>query len=151
MSYYDELDERLAQLPPPQSLFCSDPLCKDSSHSEERDGYVLDVMSSLIEVSHLTIPMSGGGKGKTDSNCPVTTCIPGWEEEVKPFKDDAVFWHSVWVSAGRPSRGALRDIMARTRNKYHYAVRRFKNMANSIRARRLLESSEAGSRTQKDQ
>ena len=102
-------------------------------------------MSSLIEASHLTIPMYGGGKAKTSTSCPVTTSIPGWEEEVLPFKEDAVFWHSVWTSAGRPTRGVLRDIMARTRNKYHYAVRRCKKMANAIRARRLLEASEAGS------
>ena len=36
----------------------------------------------------------------------------------------------------------LRDIMTRTRNKYHYAVRRVKKMANAIRAQKLLEASE---------
>ena len=45
-------------------------------------------------------------------------------------------------SAGRPNRGALRDIMARTRNQYHYCIRRIKKMAGSIRARKLFEASE---------
>ena len=131
----------------PPSIACSDPLCKDAIHSQERDSYVLDVMSNLIEVSHLTIPMTGGGKVKPEApkSCPVTKNIPGWELEVLPYKEDAVFWHSIWVSAGRPTLGVLRDLMARTRNRYHYAIRRCKKMSESIRARRLLEASALGS------
>ena len=71
--------------------------------------------------------------------------IPGWKKLVEPYKDDAVFWHSVWQSADRPSRGVLKDIMTRTRNQYHYAIRRTKKMSNSLRARQLLEASETGS------
>ena len=71
--------------------------------------------------------------------------IPGWKKLVEPYKDDAVFWHSVWQSAERPSRGVLKDIMTRTRNQYHYAIRRTKKMSNSLRARQLLEASETGS------
>ena len=35
--------------------------------------------------------------------------------------------------------------MVRTRNQYHYAVRRLKKMSNSIRSRQLLQASEEGS------
>ena len=142
------LHHQLSLLPIPQSLHCSDPLCTVEHHSQERDNFVLDIMSSVIEVTHQTIPMSGGGRSKPkDPNkcCPIEKTIPGWYDEVKPFKKDAVFWHSVWQSAGRPTRGALRDVMASTRNKYHYAVRRVKKMANAIRAKKLLEASETGS------
>ena len=64
---------------------------------------------------------------------------------VKPYKEDAIFWHGVWQSAGRPNRGVLKEIMTPTRNQFHYAVRRVKKMSSSLRARRLLEASEAGS------
>ena len=109
---------------------------------------MLDVMSTVIEVSHQTIPMSGGGRTKTeDPNklCPFEQTIPGWSTEVEPYKKDAVFWHAVWQSAGRPTRGPLKEMMAKTRNQYHYAVRRVKKMAESIRSKKLLEASELGS------
>ena len=67
-------------------------------------------MSNLIEVSHLTIPLSGGGKPKQSF---------GWEVEVEPFKQDAVFWHRISTSGGRPSTGVVRDVMAKTENRYH--------------------------------
>ena len=28
--------------------------------------------------------------------------IPYWDESVKPLKDDALFWHQIWVSCGKP-------------------------------------------------
>ena len=113
-AFCSQLEDKLSSLTAPSSLSCSDPLCKDATHTEERDSYVLDVMSSLIEVSHLTIPMAGGGKVKPGAKsiaCPVTSNIPGWELEVLPYKEDAVFWHSIWVSAERPTVGALRDLI----------------------------------------
>ena len=112
--------------------------------SEERDSLVIDVMSSIIETSQQCIPMSGGRRG-SKPECPVSQAIPGWGDFVEPYKQDAVFWHSVWQSAGRPVQGVLKGIMTRTRNMYHYAIRRVKRMAESIRAKNLLEASEISS------
>ena len=41
--------------------------------------------------------------------------------------------------------GVLKEIMTRTRNQYHYAIRRCKKMSNSLRARNLLQASETDS------
>ena len=104
----------------PHSLDCTDPLCTDENHSQERDSFVLDIMSPVIEVTHQTIPMSGGGKRKSwdpNKSCPIEENITGWNDEVVPYKKDAVCWHSVWQSAERPTRGRLKAIMAATRNK----------------------------------
>ena len=90
-------------------------------------------------------PCLGGKRISGNPECIVEKEIPGWKEIVKPCKEDAKFWHSVWQSADRPSRGVLKNIMTRTRNQYHYAIRRVKKMADSIRAKRLLEASEVGS------
>ena len=111
--------------------------------SEERDSYLLDLLSAAIETSHVTIPMSGGkssGPSNPNKDCPVTHNLPGWKEEVEPFRQDSKFWHSVWVSAGSPNQGALHQVMARTKNKFHYAVRRCKKLANNIRATKLLDA-----------
>ena len=88
--------------------------------------------------------MSGGSRA-SNPECPVEKAIPGWKKLVEPYKDDAVFWHSIWQSADRPRQGVLKDIMTRTRNQYHYAIRRTKKMSNSLRARNLLEASKTGS------
>ena len=55
-----------------------------------------------------------------------------------------MFWHAVWVSAGRPNKGALHSVMAWSRNKFHYGVRRAKRKANSMRAADLQEAAGKG-------
>ena len=143
--YTEKLYFKLDNLYVPDSLYCNDIKCSNHTHSEDRDKFIIDVMSCVIESSHECIPMSNVKHGNIKPNCPIEKCIPGWRDEVRPFKEDAAFWHSVWRSAGRPERGVLRDIMARTRNQYHYAIKRVKVMSRSIRARKLLEASEKGS------
>ena len=145
--YTYELEKRLASLELPQSIHCHDPHCQIVNHSSDRDSFVLDVMSSVIETSHEYIPVSGGTKSKVTPSCPIQKTIPGWNDEVAPYKDDARFWYAVWQSAGRPSQGQLKEIMKSNRNKYHYAVRRVQKMSNSIRAKKLLEASYSDSKT----
>ena len=63
-----------------------------------------------------------GGKGKREN-------LPGWKENVAPAKEAALFWHSIWLSAGHPQSGDLYQIMCQSRNQFHYAVRRAKRLA----------------------
>ena len=88
---------------------CLDPNCMDEQHSLERDKYMLDILSTLIETSHTVIPLTNGGARKwdPDKNCPVTKAIPGWRAQVEPFREDSLFWHGIWLSAGRPNKGVL--------------------------------------------
>ena len=107
---------------------------------------MLNILSAIIETSHTVIPLSGGGKQKLDpdKNCPVGKAIPGWREQVEPYREDSMFWHAIWQSAERPNKGVLYDIMARTRNLYHYKVRKVKKQADQIRATKLLEAAQKG-------
>ena len=101
----------------------------------------------MIEVSHTTIPIGGGGRRKKwdpDKNCVVNRAIPGWRQELEPLRQDSLFWHGVWQSSGKPNRGQLYEVMKFVRNKYHLAVRKSKRQADSIRAKHLLEASQAG-------
>ena len=88
------------------------------------------------------LTLSGGRKkpGGTSGHAQV----PGWNDEVEPAKQDALLWHFIWKEAGRPNRGTLHDIMSRTRNIYHYAVRKVKRRAKHIKAVKLFEAAEAG-------
>ena len=47
-----------------------------------------------------------------------TSCLPSpsnrksifrWNEDVQPFKENAMFWHSIWLSASRPVNNEKED------------------------------------------
>ena len=143
-NYKSDMQTRLESLSVPMSLKCSDPLCQDPTHSSERDSLVLDMLCSVVESSHTKLPLAGGRRAVTagaKSNKQPGGNIPGWNEEVEPFREDALFWHSIWASTGRPNSGELHSYMSKTRNQYHYAVRRLKLQSNLTRAKKLFEAS----------
>ena len=93
----------------------------------------------------MTIPLiSGRGKGKTVNNCPINRAIPGWKEKVEPVRNDSIFWHDIWINAGRPNKGMIFEIMKRIRNKYHYALRSVKKVAAVINSKLLLDAAQKG-------
>ena len=144
-NYTQLLHDKLGRLDTPACLNCQDVHCQHENHSEVRDGHMLDILTAIIESSHSAIPMSGKPPVvNPDKNCPVNKAIPGWEENIKPQRDSSLFWHAVWISAARPNNGVLHDIMKKTRNQYHYAVRKVKKLAEEIRARELLTASLGG-------
>ena len=98
----------------------------------------------MVESSHCVLPLAGGGGSTSDKSGFKSGCVPGWNEEVGPFREDADFWHAVWLSAGRPNHGQLHVAMARSRNLYHYAVRRAKRNADYLKAKKLFEASMVG-------
>ena len=56
------------------------------------------------------------------------------------------FWHSVWMSAGRPVNCELHNVMKRSKNQYHYSVRRVKNLADTIRSSKLSDAALLGNK-----
>ena len=74
-SYTSRLGGKLEALHSPGSLVCSEPHCADVTHSEERDSYMLDILLSIVETTHTSLPLSGGRRvnnGKAGSRA-----IPG--------------------------------------------------------------------------
>jgi hypothetical protein len=141
-AYTEALQAKLQGLTVLDSLLCDNPSCDDKSHSADCDSLLLDVLCSMVETSYTTIPLSGGGKagqGRTARGG-----LPGWGEEVRPFQQESVYWHRVWLGEGRPSTGPVHDTMVRTRTQYHYAVRRCKRQSDETKARRLFEASLQG-------
>jgi hypothetical protein len=76
---------------------------------------VLNVMCDIMEASPEFIPMSAKvrpeGKSKREN-------LPGWNENVAPAKEDALFWNAFGLSSGWSSSGRW------SRNQFHYTVRR---------------------------
>ena len=48
---------------------------------------------------------------------------PFWNEELDKLKQDSIFWHSLWVNAGKPHHGVLRSISTSCKLKYKTAIR----------------------------
>ena len=145
--YTRDLQDRLSCLDSPDSLQCTNCQCEDPDHSADRDSHVLDILTAMIESSHVCIPLSGGRKTRTDpsKSCHVSQSVPGWKDQVESFKQDSIFWHAVWSSAGSPKLGGLFEMMKKSRNVYHYVIRKVKKESDLIRAQKLLEASESGS------
>ena len=133
------LEQKLQNIAKPHELSCADVHCTCTQHTEARDKFVLDIISASIEASHQAIPLSKGGCHEK-----VSSAKPGWKEKVGPERSDAMFWHGVWKSAGRPNTGQLFQLMKYTRNKYHYAVRRTQREVEALRAANLREAALSG-------
>ena len=56
---------------------------------------VLDILDSVVKSSYETLPTHGGrwvgGKNKR-----MGKIVPGWVEEVEPYKAESVYWGDVW-------------------------------------------------------
>ena len=94
-----------------------------------------------METSYTCIPLTGRSSATGQKQ---SQPLPGWKEFVAPLKKDSLFWHSVWLSAGRQTSGALYQVMCHARMKYHLAVRQAKKLAETAKARELATASEAG-------
>ena len=105
---------------------------------------MLDVLSSICQAAKEEIPLTGGKKRKDDDRDKLSQLVPGWKDQIAPWKDTAEFWYSVWLSAEKPVNCELHNIMKRTKNQYHYQVRRVKKLADSIRSNKLLEAAMSG-------
>ena len=65
-------------------------------------------------------------------------------DEVKPFKEEADFYHALWRSSGCPQNTDLHWAMKHSRNQYHYAIRKCKRTSEKIIKGKLLSACLAG-------
>ena len=143
--YQELLVENLAQIDIPDSIHCSKVTCDNRSHVEERDKFLLDTLSCLIETSYQCIPLTAKPRNKLGLRTS-SEPLPGWNENIAPLKRDSIFWHSVWLSAGKPPTGSLHQVMVNCRRKYHHAVRLAKRHLNKIKSQNLIVAAESGDR-----
>ena len=128
LDYRDELCRKLQYINIPLSITnCHDVLCKNELHKSATDELMLDILLS-IEISanaHIPKPKVNSSQHKLN--------IPNWKNEIEPFKDDAIFWHTIWLSAGKPLNCQLHSVIKRTRNVYHLHIRKNKRMLDRIK------------------
>ena len=146
--FYETAHMRLSDIRVPESINCQDVLCKDVNHSHDRDLFVIEILESLTETSLECIPLTKQKPVKVQQ-------LPGWNETVLPLRNEALFWHAIWISAGRPRAShwpgtsggnGLHNVMKWSRNKYHYAVKAAKREADRLRSEALGAAAEAGNK-----
>ena len=97
------------------------------------------MLEAVEAAARETLPTVGGGPGlKTSGTKQQGGNVPGWNEHVKPFYEESKFWHSIWVSAGKPVGGDLHNIMKHTKHQFKYALRRVQRACNNIQNDKFL-------------
>ena len=130
-SYVSSLEDNLRDIHiPHHAINCTDVHCK--IHTADIDCYAANVMDAISQSVGSNIPMSS-------SSANSRTPMPGFSDFVKPYREDSLFWHAIWVSAGRPQNTQLHLVMKSTRNKYHYAIRKVKRQESEIRKNKMLQ------------
>jgi hypothetical protein len=65
--------------------------------------------------------------------------VPGWNDQIQPLREKSLFWHHIWIEAGRPGKGVLAPIMRSTRAQYHRAIKNIRVRENDIRKEKFAE------------
>ena len=132
------LEEKLNLLDAPNSVVsCQDTKCRNLNHKQDLDKFTLDLLETVQYVAEMSLPTPSTGSVPTKEGKKET---PGWNELVKPYRDQAYFWHQVWQSCGRPLNTEVHNIMKRSRNKYHYEFKKCRKSEERIKKSKLLEA-----------
>ena len=135
--YRNELKCYLDEFILNDGLKCNDVNCDNPNHLIDIDNVYNYLSDSIDFAVKNNIPRSGNNIGNNPQN---NRAIPGWNDYVKPFREDAKFWHSIWLSLGKPLNCEVFHIMKRTRNRFHFAVRKVKKYKVKIEQDKLLQT-----------
>ena len=134
--YKITLEERLNMISVPQPILqCKEVKCRCSEHCDLVDQLAIQVLETIQTTAEACLPCKGGG-GESGS----FKKIAGWTDEVKPYRDNAHFWHQIWKSCGRPVGCEVYRIMKRTRNIYHYQFKKCKKAEDIVKKNKLLDA-----------
>ena len=114
---------------------CSDVHCKDQDHLLALDMFTLNFLEKIQISAESCLPLSPNSPKKVRKKT-----RPGWNDEIRPFRDNAYFWHQIWSSCGRPLNNEVHKIMKKTRNLYHFQYRKCKRAEEKIKKDKLLSA-----------
>ena len=114
-------------------ISCRNICSQNANHKAACDDYMLHILHKMEQTARETLAMPNAGDVPLKS-------IPRWNENIEPYRKDALFWHSVWLSAGRPLLTPLHRVMKRTRNVYHLHICKNMRMLDKIKKDKLLDA-----------
>ena len=132
------LDVKLNSIVIPTILIeCENLHCKDHIHLEAVDWLTTEILNAIQSAAEETIPFPKPTDNGSNKRYKTT---PGFTDRVKQYKDKALFWHSIWKSAGRPMNTELHNIMKKTRNVYHMEYKKCRKAEATIKKSKLLDA-----------
>jgi hypothetical protein len=111
---------------------CKDAKCQNNDHIRNIDEYAINVLTSINESAKEAIPVEVKVQNSVSKTCGKRKAMAGWKDFVEPFQKKAQFWHSIWLSAGKPVNTELHTIMKRTKIQFHYQIRRCWRVENYL-------------------
>ena len=98
---------------------------------------MLHILCAIEVAATENLPLSSMVNEKENTT---RKAIPRWKEDIEPYRQDTMFWHAVWLSAGRHINTELHKVMKDTRNMYHLHIRKHERVIDKIKSNRLLEA-----------
>ena len=130
------LEERISQMIiPPSVTNCRNVQCRIKAHRDDLDIFTMELLETMQGVAEENLPMPASGGATSNKE---KKHIPGWTEAVKPFREEAYFWHQVWMSYGRPLNTEIHVMMKKTKNRYHYQYKKCRKAEDKIKRSKLL-------------
>ena len=140
-NYRNDLKNNLSSMFLNDGLKCNNLNCDDPHHRGDLDTFYNSLTDLIDKSVAKNIPrFEPNFRGNNNR-------VPGWNEQVRPFRDDARFWHAIWVSCGKPLNTQVYFIMKRTKNIFHYVVRKVKKTQEKIQEEKMLISLREGGAT----
>jgi hypothetical protein len=109
---------------------CMDMNCQDKNHVQCIETACTDLIKICLQAGDAVFP-------KCQKRNPLS---PKWNTQVKPYRDDSLFWGALWTECGKPSTGVVHDIYKKTKRAYHYAIRNHKKQVCDLRNVKMAEA-----------
>jgi hypothetical protein len=138
MKYQDKLNSNLQKIiQPPVLMDCHNMCCNNYDHHVLIDNYCSAIIDAIMDASNC-IPQTSPSVDKHR--------IPGWNVHIKPYRSEALYWHTLWKQHGKPNSGLITDMMRASRRDYHYAIRQVRRHENQLKKEAFLQSLLQGDR-----
>lgn len=130
--YQTTLDHLLDSIVMPwEAIQCSNYSCEQ--HSSMIQTLHDDIIKACLTAGDSSIPRS------INRGC-TKKAVPGWNENVRVLRSQAIFWHCLWKDNNSPREGLLADIRRTTRFRYHHALKTVKHNKDKLVANKMAEN-----------
>ena len=109
--YSELVNHRLQDISLPDDIVnCTEPLCHN--HQHDLDTHCKAICDCLVQSANECIPGNLHHKR-----------VAGWNESACLLKQQASFWHQLWVDCGYPSGGVVTAIRKKAKQRYKAKAR----------------------------